>query len=91
MKTWLCTHLDSVSQEILLAEVDPVFTEEDIKLFLSPPSKLDVWDTICNSNLNAAPGSDGIPSLAYKECWSVLGDPLTKVMLAIHACEPIPI
>ena len=88
MKTWLCTHLDSVSQEILLAEVDP---EEDIRLFLSPPSKLDVWATICHSNLNAAPGSDGIHSLAYKECWSVLGDPLTKVMLAIHACEPIPI
>ena len=45
--------LDSVSQQILLAEVDPVFTEDDIRMFLAPPSKKDVWDTICNSNLHA--------------------------------------
>ena len=39
--------------------------------------------------LNAAPGSDGIPSLAYKECWSVLGDPLTDVMLSIFNCQDL--
>ena len=78
-------HLDQVSQQILLEEVTPVFTEKDISMFLSPPSKLDVWETVCNSNLNAAPGSDGIPSLAYKECWPVLGEPLMDVMLAIFS------
>jgi hypothetical protein len=52
--------LDPVSQQILLDEVTPVFTEKDIRMFLSPPSKQDVWETVCNSNLCA--------SLTYKEC-----------------------
>ena len=78
--------LDLVSQQILLDEVTPVFTAEDVKMFLTPPTKKDVWDTVSDSNLNAAPG---IPSLAYKECWSVLGEPLTEVMQAIHSCQPL--
>jgi hypothetical protein len=82
-------HLDQVSQQILLDEVTPVFTEKDISMFLSPPTKLDIWETICNSNLNAAPGCDGTPSLAYKECWPVLGDPLRDVMLAIFNCQDL--
>ena len=81
--------LDQIAQQILLDEVTPVFTDKDIKMFLTPPSKDDVWDTVCNSNLNAAPGSDGIPSLAYKECWSTLGEPLTEVMLAIFHCQEL--
>ena len=36
-------HPDQVSQQILLDEVTPVFTEKDISMFFSPPSKLDVW------------------------------------------------
>ena len=75
-------HLDQVSQQILLDEVTPVFTEKDISMFLSPPSKLDVWETICNSNLNATPGCDGIPSLAYK-------DPVRDVMLAIFNSQDL--
>ena len=58
-------------------------------MFLSPPTKEEVWKTISESNLNASPGSDGIPSLAYKECWSVLGDALTEVMIAIFNSEPL--
>ena len=62
--------LDPVAQQVLLDEVTPVFTDKDIRMFLTPPSKDDVWKTVCSSNLYAAPGTDGIPSLAYKECWS---------------------
>ena len=82
--------LDAVSQQVLLEEVVPAFTHKDIKSFLAPPTKLDIWETLCSSNLQAAPGTDGIPSLAYKECWSVLGDPLKDVMLAIHDCQELP-
>ena len=66
-----------------------VFTDEDVEMFLSPPTKEEVWKTISESNLNASPGSDGIPSLAFKECWSVLGDALTEVMIAIFNSEPL--
>ena len=82
--------LDAVSQQVLLEEVVPAFTDKDIKSFVAPPTKLDIWETLCSSNLQAAPGTDGIPSLAYKECWSVLGDPLKDVMLAIHDCQELP-
>ena len=83
--------LDPVSQQLLVDELTPVFTDKDIKLFLTPPTKQDVWETLCESNLNAAPGSDGIPSLAYKECWPVLGEPLTEVMQAIFDCQDLPL
>ena len=43
-----------------------------------------------NSNLNAAPGNDGLPSLLYKECWNTIGDALTDVMQDIHLCKPLP-
>ena len=73
-------NLNHVAQQVLLNEVEPVFTEQDNQLFLTPPTKDDVRKTVNNSNLLAAPGTDGIPGLVYKECWNVLGDHLTAVM-----------
>ena len=72
--------LDPHAQEVLLNEVEQVFTEEDNQMFTTPPTKNDIWKTICESNLNAAPGSDGIPSLFYKECWKIMDDSLLAIM-----------
>ena len=36
-------------------------------------------ETLNNSNLKAAPGTDGLTSLLYKVCWDSLGDALTEV------------
>ena len=83
-------NLDILAQETLLKEVEPVFTEEDNQMFTTPPSKIDVWKTICESNLNAAPGSDGIPSLFYKECWKIMGDSLHAIMKDIFNCMKLP-
>ena len=83
-------NLDILAQETLLKEVEPVFTEEDNQMFTTPPSKIDVWKTICESNLNAAPGSDGIPSLFYKECWKIMGDSLHAIMKDIFNCRKLP-
>ena len=80
--------LDHAAQQALLAEVDPVFTEKDNKTFLTPPTQEKVYKTVSNSNLNAAPGTDGLPSLLYKECWQTLGKPLTDVMIDIFKGEP---
>ena len=77
--------LSPAAQEVLLNEISPVFTAEDNRKILKPPTSKDVKETVSNSNLNAAPGSDGIPSLLYKECWSTLGEPLTEVMTSIHS------
>ena len=76
--------LDNAAQARLLNEVETVFTEEDNAMLCSPPSQQDVKDVLSNSNLHAAPGSDGITSFLYSECWEILGKPITEVMQAIH-------
>ena len=49
----------------------------------------DVKDTVNCSNLHAAPGNDGIPSLFYKNCWETMGVPLTEVMQEVHNLKPL--
>ena len=85
--------LDKISQEILLAEVETVITEEDNIMLSKIPDKKDVLDTLNDSNLNAAPGTDGITSLLYKVCWDSLGDSLTAVSQEIfkNQDEKLPV
>ena len=60
-----------------------MFTQKDNENFLKPPTVETVKEVVNSSNLYVAPGTDGLPSLLYKECWAALGNPLTEVMLAI--------
>ena len=76
--------LDEAAQAVLLAEVKPVFTEADNTKLKQPPSKSRTYEVLSKSNLNAAPGTDGITSLLYKEHWDVLGDSLHQVVTAVH-------
>ena len=48
------------------------------------PNLDEVKKVLSKSNLYAAPGTDGIPSLLYSRCWDVMGTPLTEVAQAIH-------
>ena len=82
--------LDEMAQETLLKEVQVVFTEQDNMKFLTSPTKVVIEKVLCNSNLLAAPGTDGIPGLMYKEHWDLLGDQLTEVMSQIFQCKPLP-
>ena len=77
--------LDPIAQDRLLAEVEPVFTKADNDILLKAPTKAEVAETLDAANLHAAPGSDGITAFLYKECWDILGDPLTEVAQAVHA------
>jgi hypothetical protein len=79
-----------LAQQQLLEEVLPCFTESDNAILRAPPTKTDVKKTVDDSNLNAAPGNDGIPSLLYKVCWDTMGDALTDVMQEIFLCKPLP-
>ena len=82
--------LDPLAQETLLAEIEPVFTKEDNARLLTPPTNEEVLATVSASNLSAAPGIDGLPSLLYKECWSVLGCALSDVMRAVFSGQKLP-
>ena len=68
--------LNKEAQEILLGEIDKMFTEEDNEMLVAKPTKAEVMEPVKTSNVNAAPGSDGITSLVYRECFNILGDSL---------------
>ena len=82
--------LDPRAQEVLLNEVVPVFTREDNEMMLTPPTNHEVLKTVEASNLHAAPGTDGLPSLLYKECWPILGSSLSDVMRSVFAGQKLP-
>ena len=86
----LPAQLSQSAQDTLLEEVKVVFSEKDNQEFLKSPSKEKVFKVLSNSNLRAAPGTDGIPSLLYKEHWDLLGDHLTQIMTEIFECKPLP-
>ena len=75
--------VDDAARNIMLGEVEKVFTEEDNKVFLTLPEMSDVKKVLSKSNLLAAPGTDGIPSLLYSKCWDIMGPSLTEVVQAI--------
>ena len=75
--------VDQTARNIMLGEVEEVFTEKDNESFLSIPAMSDVKEVLSNSNLLAAPGTDGIPSLLYSKCWDVMGPSLTEVVQSI--------
>ena len=81
--------LDHAAQVALLDEISPCFSEADNAILLAPPTIQDVKDTVTSSNLHAAPGTDGLPSFFYKECWDTMGGPLTEVMTDIFHCKPL--
>ena len=70
-----------------MAEVHPVFTEADNHALEKLPDIEEVKQVLAESKLNAAPGTDSITSLLYKVHWDVLGEPLHKVVTAIHQGE----
>ena len=72
------------AREVMLQEVDKVFTDQDNIKLLRLPTADDVKKVISKSNLYAAPGTDGIPSLLYSRCWDVMGGALTELIQAVH-------
>ena len=65
-------------------------TESENEMLAKAPDKEEVKNTLWDSNLKAAPGTDGITGLFYKVCWDTMGDALTDVALAKHRGEKLP-
>ena len=82
-------HLDA--REALLEEVHQVFSEEDNQNFMKIPDEQEIKEVLNKSNLLAAPGSDGIPSLLYHECWDILKLRFTEVIQAIFSGRKPPV
>ena len=84
-------NLDESAQKILLNETQKVFTPEDNEIFLKTPSKDEVYKVLSESNVHAAPGSDGLTSLVYKEHFDIFGDSLTELVTSIHQGESLTV
>ena len=72
--------LCQAAQGVLLAEVNPVFSESDNQELLKLPTKAEVFETLQASNLHAAPGTDGLTNFFYKENFKIMGQVLTEVV-----------
>jgi hypothetical protein len=75
--------LNATAQATLLEEVEEVFTEADNSMLKKLPNKEEIKEVLFGSNLNAAPGTDGITSLLYHDHWDIMGDSLFEVTSAI--------
>ena len=76
-------NLDDKAQDQLIAEIKPVVTNEDNMKLKTTPTKEFVKEVLFKSNLKAAPGTDGLTSLLYKELWPVLGESLHQVVVSV--------
>ena len=77
--------LNIASQEALLEGVDCVFSEQDNYQLLKLPCKKEIYETLSNANQHAAPGTDGLTSYFYKQCFDVMGDALTDMVRAVFS------
>ena len=75
--------LHQAARDILLDEVEHVFTDADNENFAKIPDEKEVKKVLDSSNLLAAPGTDSIPSLLYHECWPIMKIKFTEVIQAI--------
>ena len=73
-----------VAQDSLLSEIKSVFSNEDNEMLNKDPTLSEVRKCVASSNMNAAPGNDGLTSFLYQHCWDILGKSLTEVAIAIH-------
>ena len=80
-------NLNPAAQEVLLNEVQQVFTDKDNSMLKKFPTKQEVKDDLFESNLNAAPDTDGITSQLYHDHWKVIGDSDHQVVSAIMGGE----
>ena len=64
--------LDPLAQEILLAEVESSFTDEDNDKLVAPPNKVEIKKVLDFCRPHAAPGTDGLTVFFYKTCWNII-------------------
>ena len=75
--------LNPSAQEILLAEVERCFSDDDNNMLIAPPTKSEVKKVLDSCQPHAAPGTDGLTVHFYKTCWPIMGDPLTEVIQSV--------
>ena len=72
--------LDQFSQDILLADIPPSFTDEDNEMRLSLPNKQEVHTILKSCQTHAASGTDFITAYFYQQNWDLIGVHLTEVV-----------
>ena len=71
------------AQAELLAEVDKVFTDTDNDMLTRTPTKDEIAKALKASNMNSAPGTDGLTFLLYSVHWDILEDAMLAMITAM--------
>ena len=81
--------LNPASQEELLKEVEPSFTEEDNKRLVATITNHEIKESLKKCNMKAAPGTDSITYKVFQSCWHILGEDLCEVLReVVRSGEP---
>ena len=79
--------LYQMAQDLLLDEIQPVFSASDNAKCKAVPDEEEVKEVMSASNLLASPGTDGIPSMLYNFCKDIMKEAFTIEVQAIHQVE----
>jgi exonuclease III len=77
--------LDAQAQAVLLAEVEPCFTESDNQMLLAPATREEVKAVLAGCRSHAAPGTDGLTAYFYQKCWGIIGSALCEIIFAVFS------
>ena len=67
------------------------FTDADNEKLRAAPTKAEIKGVLDSCRAHAAPGTDGLTLYLYKQCWQILGDPLTEVIREVfRGSKPTP-
>ena len=81
----------NADQEIFLDKIEAEVTPAENEMLDAMPDKEEFKKTLSESNLQEAPGTDGIKSLFYKLCWPAMGDAPSEIAQAKHKGEKLPV
>ena len=81
----------NADQEIFLDKIEAEVTPAENEMLHAMPDKEEFKKTLSESNLQEAPGTDGIKSLFYKLCWPAMGDAPSEIAQAKHKGEKLPV
>ena len=71
---------DRAAQDLLLAEVQVCFTEDDNRDLLALPESEEVRRVLKSCNAHSALGTDSLTAYFYQIHWPIMGEPLTSVI-----------
>lgn len=83
--TWLFTSQMSDSSQVVQEGISSKVTTEMNQTLIAPPTPLEVKEALFSIHPDKAPGLDGFSASFYHSFWDIIGEDITKDILAFFA------